>query len=293
MNDLLKVPLNHWSLLRCKLGWAYDNPLGRRQWEWPYIPDPVAGWLIRKGSVTLRFASGEEEHYDEGMWVFPKAAGAMQIFTPGAHLLSIRFEAEWCYGVPILDRSRTVAFAGEEEPCLTRDGEALAAFIRKHYPEAHQSSYQLRGDFGFYLELQPIFMQWVGSYYRAMVARGVPFHTLQEFDARVRAALYAIENRPLAIPLTGKDLAHEAGCSVSQLNKLFVRQVGPTPLELWGRRRLAAAKSELLGSSQSIKVIAFDVGFSSTEHFTRWFRKSTGFAPSEFRRLYSYYCPVS
>lgn len=276
------MPLAHWSLFRCKLFWAYDNPLKRKKWEWPYVTYPVAAWLIRSGTVSLRYRSGIET-YHAGTWVFPKEEEAVQLFSEDVHLLSIRFQAEWCYGVPIFDRSKSVAIPQEDAVQLTNDGERLVGFIRRHFPEAKASNFIPRGDFALYLELQPLLMLWMASYYAALSERGVSTNSLEALDTKVLATLHAIETHPLSTPLQGSDLAEEVACSVSQLNKLFAKQIGTTPAVLWNRRKLAAAKSELLNSSESIKVIAFNVGFSSTEHFSNWFKKSTGFSPRAYR----------
>ena len=279
-------PLSQWSRFRCKLLWAYDNPLVRKRWEWPYICSPTAAWLIRSGSVKLKFRDGVE-HYTSGTWVFPKEEDAIQTFEEGTHLLSIRFQAEWDYAVPVLSRARSVAFPQEEAPRLARDAGALVDFVARHFPEAKASSYVLRGDFGFYLELQPILMQWISSYYATLTQRGVPMHNLEVLDERVISALQSIETRPLQVPLHTNDLAEWAGCSVSQLNKLFVKQIGMTPAAFWTRRKLAISRAELRKGRLSIKMISFSIGFGSGEHFSNWFKKHTGLTPREFRQLHS------
>ncbi len=276
------APLHYWSIFRHKLLWAYDGVLRPAFKRWPYIPSPTPAWLLREGSVTLQFVDGEE-HYQAGDWIFPREKEAMQTFSSGASLLSIRFQAEWCYGVPILSREKSIAFPSSQEPALTRHAEALTRFIKRHFPDARSSSVLLNGDFEFYLELQPLLMQWISSYYRVLTARGVEPTGIQELDPRVLKALYVIEDQPLSYPFDSAEIAHKAGCSISQLNKLFQRQIGATPSMLWGRRRLMAAKSELLGAGEGVKTIAFNLGFSSPEHFATWFRKKTGVAPRQFR----------
>lgn len=166
---------------------------------------------------------------------------------------------------------------------LTAHGEQLAHFIKQHYPEARKSSVILRGNFELHLKLQPVLTQWISSYYTTLSQRGVERLGAKVLDPRVIKVLHLIEDHPLFLPLEGKLLAEKSGCSVSQLNKLFSRQIGLSPAVLWGRRRLIAAKSELLGTSLNIKAIAYSLGFSSPEHFATWFKSKTGIAPRRYR----------
>ncbi len=275
--------LRHWSLLRSRLLWAYDHRLLRDQWEWPYVSYPTAAWLIRQGSVVLRFPSGTER-FGPGTWIFPQEAEGIQRFTRGTRILSLRFEAEWSYGLPIFDRSVSYTIREEEAPELTRDAQALVDLVRAIFPELRPGRLTMEGGFDIYLRIQPVFMQWLQSYHAALSAHGVPMHSLVEFDDKVRTALHTIESRRLSTPFHEKDLAREVGYSVSQLNKAFVKQVGNTPSALWTKRRLNAAKLELGNTADSIKAIAYHLGFSLPEHFSNWFRRNTGSSPREYRK---------
>jgi AraC-like DNA-binding protein len=278
------VPFAHWSLFRCRLLWAYDQRLVKDAPAWPYMSYPTAAWLVHEGSVTLRFGS-EIERFGPGTWIFPKEAKGLQELSDGIRILSLRFQAAWSYGTPIFDRSKTVALAEEEVPQLTESANALIAFVRGTFP-ASSHSQELEGGFDRYLGLQPVFMKWIEAYYTTLTAHGVRANTLEMLDEKVRFALQVIETRPLASPFRESELALAVGCSVSQLNKLFARQVGSTPAFLWNQRKLDAAKSELLNNNGSIKAVAYHLGFAAPEHLTRWFKKNSGHSPSEFRHLH-------
>ena len=280
------LPLAHWSLFRCQLRWAYERLLSTEpRKRMPYISSPVAAWLIRSGSITLRFESGEER-FGPGTWVFPKEAEGVQEFSQeGVQILSLRFQAEWSYGTPIFDRSRTVTIAAEAVPQLTESAVNLVRFVRDHFP-GQLTSLKLEGGFDDYLRLQPLFMQWIAVYRSALTAYGVRANTVESLDDKIRLALQIIETQPLSVPLRETALARAAGCSVSQLNKLFGKQTGSTPAALWNRRKLSAAQSQLLNSRESVKAIAYHLGFSAPEHFTHWFRKHSELSPLGFRRLH-------
>jgi transcriptional regulator GlxA family with amidase domain len=48
---------------------------------------------------------------------------------------------------------------------------------------------------------------------------------------------------------------------------------------------LVAAQSAVMGSKESIKVIAFNLGFSSPESFSRWFHANAAYSPKVFRTM--------
>jgi len=279
-----RFPLTHWSAFRFRLHWAYErivNPGGESSCG-AYNSVPMAAWLIRTGAITLRFGE-EEERLGPGAWIFPREGVGLQEISGELRLLSLRFEIGWVHGTPLFDRSRTAIIPEERVPELAPLALELVKRLRAISPA---NTRQLIPESGFeeYLALQPLTMQWVLAYYRALLAHGVRLRTLEELDERTRLALHRIETQPLALPLPEEELARSVGWSRSQLNRQFLRQTGATPAALWNRRRLQAARSQLLHGGLSIKEIAFGFGFSSPEHFTRWFGRQSGLSPSAFRR---------
>ncbi len=62
------------------------------------------------------------------------------------------------------------------------------------------------------------------------------------------------------------------------------RVSGKSPKQIIDQKKTERVKLELQHSVRSLQEIAFDNGFSSQQHFTRFFKKQTGMAPSEFRK---------
>ncbi len=58
----------------------------------------------------------------------------------------------------------------------------------------------------------------------------------------------------------------------------------PTPLQLIRDRILLEAKRQLRYSSQTIKEIAYDLGFDDPNYFSRLFSKAEGIAPANYRK---------
>ena len=84
-------------------------------------------------------------------------------------------------------------------------------------------------------------------------------------------------------PFSLKELSSELGISYSAFNQFFKEQTGLSPVRYLGQMRLQRAKYKLLKTDLSIKAIAQDCGFTSTEYFCGVFRKEMGKTPSEFR----------
>lgn len=80
-----------------------------------------------------------------------------------------------------------------------------------------------------------------------------------------------------------QELAMEMGVSYTAFNTIFKEQTGMSPVRYLGRMRLQRSKYKLLKTDLSIKHIATDCGFASTEYFCNFFRKETGMTPSDFR----------
>lgn len=50
------------------------------------------------------------------------------------------------------------------------------------------------------------------------------------------------------------------------------------------RRRLDVARERIVADDDTLKEIAFALGFRHASHFTAWFRRQTGVSPSEYRQ---------
>lgn len=269
--------------LRWRLIWIYSGPLDQSKGALRYCAYPTAAWLIQQGAVHLHFPSGTES-YAAGQWVFPRQAEGLQSFSPDTKILSVRFQAEWPDGAPLFERHRTVVAPDDDEITgpLKRHAMNLLGFLEQRVPDQIDSRQLSHLSMDDYLKMQPLVSEWVYAYFQAMVRCGIPASTRNSHD-KVNHALRLLQSQPLDRPIRIQNLAEEVGLSVSQLNKVFVRETGETPAAFWHERRLNAARSWLLYGSQSMKVIARDLGFSSSGNFSQWFRSGTGCSPKLFR----------
>jgi AraC family transcriptional regulator len=127
----------------------------------------------------------------------------------------------------------------------------------------------------------------------ALLQSGAPGRRLAALGSRRRAVLTAWQakrvaghieanlDRPLPLP----ELAGIAKLSTSQFSRAFKGAFGKTPHAFIISRRVDRARQEILESEEPLSRIAVSCGFADQAHLARLFRRATGLAPSEWRRV--------
>lgn len=85
-------------------------------------------------------------------------------------------------------------------------------------------------------------------------------------------------------PINLDNLATKSGMSKRSFLRTFRAATGYTPIAYLIQLRINRAINLLRSSSESITEIAFKVGFSDSNYFTRQFRKIAGISPRVYRR---------
>ena len=99
---------------------------------------------------------------------------------------------------------------------------------------------------------------------------------------RIQRALAYIETHlSAAIPL--HEIAEAAGLSLPHFKSSFKEAIGMPPGEYIARTRIERAKHELGHTNRSITELAFEIGFCSSQHFARVFKRFTGQTPRQYR----------
>lgn len=96
-----------------------------------------------------------------------------------------------------------------------------------------------------------------------------------------RAKIIMYEN--LYREIDPEELAKKLNLSYSWFRKEFKNYTGYAPAKYFQELKIGKAKELLVGTSQSVKEIAFLLGYGSTEHFSTLFKKRTGYTPLEYR----------
>ncbi|WP_426801535.1 AlkA N-terminal domain-containing protein [Xanthomonas campestris] len=79
-------------------------------------------------------------------------------------------------------------------------------------------------------------------------------------------------------------LADAVGVSARQLQRQFVQQLGATPLQVHGTRRLLLAKQLLTETALPVTEVALAAGFNSLRRFNAAFLQGCGMPPSALRK---------
>jgi AraC-like DNA-binding protein len=275
-----QAPLSNWSNLRLILDWAYKGKPSSHGGS--YLGHPCAAWLITAGSVTITYDS-QRETYEAGKWIFPRASNGVQQFSKNAELLSIRFEAEWPTGEPLFDRTRSLSIDASLASDLTAKSERLIRVIQREFKGSPIKLQMMQASLHQHLVYQRYLYEWFVAYARVMKTLGLHPSSIGELDTRVRDGIARLEAQPLNTLFREADLAKNLRLSISQMNKLFCRCIGRTPKAYWENRRIKSAQMVLLGSTRSIKSIAFDLGFNSPSHFSVWAKRHLGASPKAIR----------
>ena len=83
--------------------------------------------------------------------------------------------------------------------------------------------------------------------------------------------------------ISQEEIAQNIGLGYSLYRKKFKEYTGVSPAQYQIQLKVSRAKDLLIRSNQSLKEIAFALGFESPDYFCRLFKQKTGITPSEFR----------
>jgi transcriptional regulator GlxA family with amidase domain len=112
--------------------------------------------------------------------------------------------------------------------------------------------------------------------------RGGRLGSLAALPPKLRAALELMQRR-IEDPLPLPEIARSVGLSPRQIERVFLRHLRTTPLRHYMELRVERARELLLYSDRPIIEIAVSAGFTSTSHFSSWYRRVFGLRPSEVR----------
>lgn len=89
----------------------------------------------------------------------------------------------------------------------------------------------------------------------------------------------------LSRELSLEEVAERLGLNASYLSQLFRQVAGETFVQYRTKRRMELAKRLLAQPHVKITDISHDVGYADHPHFTKTFKRSTGYTPAEYRAL--------
>jgi len=79
--------------------------------------------------------------------------------------------------------------------------------------------------------------------------------------------------------------AAELGLSAKRLNQILKDKLDKTAMQLIHDRIILEAKRQIIHSENTLKEIAYELGFTDRPYFSRFFKKQTGQAPEDFQKM--------
>lgn len=239
--------------------------------------------------VGYRSGSTPMQRRFDGRWT-------REMLGPGAaSLLTRAQQVSWNWKEPIdvthvyLSGALVAEVASEVLDCTVSEV-SLADVLRTDDPVMTQAMQMIAGE----AQAQGL----GGALYVDSVARGLVVHLLRRYAevrtplARPEGALSLAQERRiveyidahLASGMDLKVMADVVGLTPCLFARQFRRSFGKPPYSFVTAQRLDRARRLLATTTEPIKTIALDCGFSDQAHLTRMFRATYGETPAVFRR---------
>ena len=187
------------------------------------------------------------------------------------------------------------AHTGWKEHYIAFDGELFSKLISQWFPEQESNVFRLKSDlkedFDKIMQFArnenedtPLILKSMLSLMISKIAFGrVADTSNKNRSARIIARARAYMEMNISCQFNLDELAKGLGLSYTSFNTHFKNQIGISPIRFLRNLRLQKAKYQLLKTNNSIKEIARECGFSSTEYFCNSFKNETGVSPITFR----------
>ena len=107
---------------------------------------------------------------------------------------------------------------------------------------------------------------------------------ITEFEQLLKTYFSSGTSSELGIP-TVKYCGEKLNMSPNYLSDLLKKETGKSAKEHIYSYIINKAKNKLLGSTNSVSEIAYDLGFEYPQHFSKLFKKQTGFSPVKYRSM--------
>lgn len=107
---------------------------------------------------------------------------------------------------------------------------------------------------------------------------------LSKFEQLLREYFSSEKPQELGLPMVAY-CGTELGMSANYLSDMLKKETGSSAQEHIHAYLVDKAKTELLGTTEPISQIAYQLGFEYPPHFTKVFKKVTGMSPAEYRQL--------
>jgi len=108
--------------------------------------------------------------------------------------------------------------------------------------------------------------------------------TLEKFERILNEYFSTGKLETLGLPSVSY-CAEQVNLSANYFGDLIKKETGKSAQEFIQVKLMEAAKEKIADSNKTISEIAYELGFKYPQHFTRAFKKNTGYSPNEYRAL--------
>lgn len=123
-------------------------------------------------------------------------------------------------------------------------------------------------------------------YERQFITRkNVNVDVLTRFEAELNGYFQRGDARSGGRPSV-RYFAERCFLSPNYFGDLVKKETGRTPQDFIRQKIVDLSKEELLGTQKTVSEIAYGLGFQYSQHFNRYFKRTTGFTPTEYRKHY-------
>ncbi|WPJ96142.1 helix-turn-helix domain-containing protein [Coraliomargarita algicola] len=278
--------LEQWNSLRIQLLWAYQ-----KKGDLPQVIDSMdyhfqSAALVIKGWAKVGVSTDAEHRADPGQWLIFKQGRRRQQFSVDCELLSIAYRFQLPTGEALYDDGLPCIFDATEAPRLEREARKILPLMARHVDAGFLRLQQVL-DMRDYMLTQNALRSFLLELTAVLQVKGIHPQVMGKGNARVAQAMEMINSADiyeLGKSVTNASIAKRVSLSLPHLERLMVAETGHTLYQHIDLRKLQTAQDALLANHDSMKAIAYSLGFSSPAHFNSWFKKRTRMTPLQFRR---------
>lgn len=278
--------------LRAAAVFIYDAAVEPSAYRLDLAAQPWTAWYIRKGCVRVKMsktAGGSAMAAGSGNWVLLPPGPRRHEMGRGTVLLSIRFHLRDIQGLPALDAPEPLRFGGRDAENLERAARGLPRVFdnwleglpdRTGYAGVREGLGREDARFTA-LAARNQWSNWLAVLLCSVTRRGWVWRERAQ-PGRLLGAMQQVRCQHGWRGLSPSSLAAAAGVTPTHLRRLCRAELGCAPGSWIDALRLEEADRRLrLG--EPVKSIAYELGFSSAPHFSTWFRRQLGRAPTQWR----------
>ena len=230
--------------------------------------------------------------FQEGslFFAYPDQVGTIEnpVFEECSYSWGLFFHADLIHGTPLASKIADYSFfrySMNEVLHLSQDEkESLATIIRSIETEINRPiDKHTKSVFVSAIEL--LLNHCLRYYDRQFITRENQNKTIVgEINDFLTRYFASAEPKINGLPTAGKCAEH-VNLSPNYLSDLLRKETGKTTQEHIHYQLLEIAKDKLLGSDDSVKQIAYSLGFEYSHYFSSLFKKKVGMSPTDYRNL--------